>query len=150
MRIGDACQSGKVLDFFEADDGRGVWTIKERSQLRKQWRWVRRAPVIVQIITALFALTWFMLWFFATWLVVGGLTVATGGDRRTCDRTCDRRTCDSLLASSPLPGPPSNSFGDPRLEPRQRASEIFLARLLGHGFTAHRLEEGGREAHGRR
>jgi hypothetical protein len=75
MRIGDACQSGKVLDFFEADDGRGVWTIKERSQLRKQWRWVRRAPVIVQIITALFALTWFMLWFFATWLVVGGLTM---------------------------------------------------------------------------
>jgi hypothetical protein len=60
---------------FEADDGRGTWTIREHSQLKRQWRWVRRAPVIVQIIIGLFALTWFMVWFFATWLVVGGLTM---------------------------------------------------------------------------
>jgi hypothetical protein len=59
------------LEFEE--DRRGTWTIREHSQLKRQWRWVRRAPVIVQIIIALFALTWFMLWFFATWLVVGGL-----------------------------------------------------------------------------
>ena len=65
----------EVIDFFEADDRRGTWTIREHSQLRRQWRWVRRAPVIVQIIIALFALTWFMLWFFVTWLVVGGLTM---------------------------------------------------------------------------
>jgi uncharacterized membrane protein HdeD (DUF308 family) len=65
----------KVLDFFEVDDGRGVWTIREHSQLRKQWRWVRRAPVIVQIIIALFALTWFTICFSVSWLVVGGLTM---------------------------------------------------------------------------
>ena len=59
---------------FEADR-RGTWTVREHSQLKRQWRWVRRAPVIVQIIIALFALTWFMLWFFVTWLVVGGLTM---------------------------------------------------------------------------
>jgi hypothetical protein len=59
---------------FEADH-RGTWTVREHSQLKRQWRWVRRAPVIVQIIIGLFALTWFMLWFFATWLVVGGLTM---------------------------------------------------------------------------
>jgi uncharacterized membrane protein HdeD (DUF308 family) len=57
------------------DDGRGEWSNREHSQLKRQWRWVRRAPVIVQIIIALFALTWFMLWFFVTWLVVGGLTM---------------------------------------------------------------------------
>ena len=57
------------------DDGRSTWTIREHSQLKRQWRRVRRAPVIVQIIIALFALTWFMLWFFVTWLVVGGLTM---------------------------------------------------------------------------
>ena len=65
----------KVLDFFEDDDHRGTWTIREHSQLKRQWRWVRRAPVIVQIIIALFALTWFTVCFFATWLVVGGLTM---------------------------------------------------------------------------
>jgi hypothetical protein len=65
----------EVIDFFEADDHRGTWTIREHSQLKRQWRWVRRAPIMVQIIIALFALTWFMLWFFATWLVVGGLTM---------------------------------------------------------------------------
>jgi len=27
------------------------------------------------VIIALFAFTWFMLWFFVTWLVVGGLTM---------------------------------------------------------------------------
>jgi hypothetical protein len=58
---------------FDADDGRGVWTIREHSQLRRQWRAIHRMPVIVQIIIGLFALTWFMLWFFVTWLVVGGL-----------------------------------------------------------------------------
>jgi hypothetical protein len=57
------------------DDGRGEWSIPEHSQLKRQWRWVRRASVIVQIIIALFGPTWFMLWFFATWLVVGGLTM---------------------------------------------------------------------------
>jgi uncharacterized membrane protein HdeD (DUF308 family) len=65
----------KILDFFEDDDRRGTWTIREHSQLKRQWRWVRRAPVIVQIIIGLFALTWFMVCFFATWLVVGGLTM---------------------------------------------------------------------------
>jgi uncharacterized membrane protein HdeD (DUF308 family) len=65
----------KVLDFFEDDDRRGTWTIREHSQLKRQWRWVRRAPVIVQIIIGLFALTWFTVCFFATWLVVGGLTM---------------------------------------------------------------------------
>jgi hypothetical protein len=66
---------GPDVDFFEADDRRGTWTIREHSQLKRQWRWVRRAPVIVQIIIALFALTWFTVVFFATWLVVGGLTM---------------------------------------------------------------------------
>jgi uncharacterized membrane protein HdeD (DUF308 family) len=65
----------EVIDFFEADDRRGTWTIREHSQLKRQWRWVRRLPVLVQIIIGLFALTWFMLCFFATWLVVGGLTM---------------------------------------------------------------------------
>ena len=60
---------------FEADDRRGQWSIREHSQLKRQWRWVRRAPVIVQIIIALFALTWFTVVFFVTWLVVGGLTM---------------------------------------------------------------------------
>jgi hypothetical protein len=36
-------------------DRRGEWTIREHSQLKRQWRWVRRAPVLVQIIIALFA-----------------------------------------------------------------------------------------------
>jgi hypothetical protein len=61
----------RPLEFEE--DRRGAWTIKEHSQLRKQWRWVRRAPVIVQIIIALFALTWFTVVFFVTWLVTGAL-----------------------------------------------------------------------------
>jgi hypothetical protein len=56
------------LEFEE--DRRGTWTVREHSQLKRQWRWVRRAPVLVQIIIALFALTWFV-----TWLVVGGLTM---------------------------------------------------------------------------
>jgi len=59
----------------EADDRRGTWTVREHSQLKRQWRFVRRLPVIVQVIIALFAFTWFMLWFFVTWLVVGGLTM---------------------------------------------------------------------------
>jgi hypothetical protein len=59
---------------FEADH-RGTWTVREHSQLKRQWRSVRRAPVIVQIIIALFALTWFTVVFFVTWLVVGGLTM---------------------------------------------------------------------------
>jgi hypothetical protein len=67
------------LEFEE--DRRGTWKIRDastsaqHSQFKRQWRWVRRMPVLVQIIIALFALTWFMLWFFATWLVVGGLTM---------------------------------------------------------------------------
>jgi hypothetical protein len=71
----------KALDFFEDDDRRGTWTIREhperssKGQFKRQWRWVRRAPVIVQIIIGLFALTWFMVCFFASWLVIGGLTM---------------------------------------------------------------------------
>jgi hypothetical protein len=66
----------EVLDFFQPDDGRGTWTIREHSQLKRQWRAVRRMPVIVQIIIGLFALTWFVLVFCVTLLVVGGLTMA--------------------------------------------------------------------------
>jgi hypothetical protein len=70
-----AALAGIELEPLEAEKHRGTWTIREHSQLKRQWRWVRRMPVLVQIIIALFALTWFMLWFFATWLVVGGLTM---------------------------------------------------------------------------
>jgi hypothetical protein len=45
------------------------------SRLRRQWRFIRSLPIIVQIILTLFALTWFVLVFSVTWLVVGGLTV---------------------------------------------------------------------------
>ena len=65
----------EAIDFFQADDHRGAWTIKEHSQLKRQWRAVRRMPVIVQIIIGLFALTWFTLCFCVTLLVVGGLTM---------------------------------------------------------------------------
>jgi len=45
---------------FEADDRRGTWTVREHSQLKRQWRFVRRLLVIVQVIIALFALWWFV------------------------------------------------------------------------------------------
>jgi hypothetical protein len=64
-----------TLDFFEADDGRGTWTVREHSRLRRQWRFVRSLPGIVQFILALFALSWFTVVFFVSWLVVGGLTM---------------------------------------------------------------------------
>ncbi len=57
------------------DDRRGTWSIREHSQLKRQWRFVRRLPVIVQFILALFAAWWFTFVFFVTWLVVGGLTM---------------------------------------------------------------------------
>jgi hypothetical protein len=63
------------VDFFEADDHRGTWAIREHSQLKRQWRFIRRLPVMVQIIIAQFALTWFVFVFCLTWLVVGGLTM---------------------------------------------------------------------------
>jgi hypothetical protein len=49
--------------------------IREHSRLRRQWRFIRSLPIIVQIILALFALTWFVLVFSVTRLVVGGLTM---------------------------------------------------------------------------
>lgn len=67
--------ANEVIDFFQADGGGGEWTIKEHSQLKRQWRFIRRLPWIVQFILALFALTWFTVVFFVTWLVVGGLTM---------------------------------------------------------------------------
>jgi uncharacterized membrane protein HdeD (DUF308 family) len=66
-----------TIDFFEADNRRGEWTIREHSQLRRQWRWMRKLPGIVQVILALFALEWFTVVAFVTWLVVGGLTMPT-------------------------------------------------------------------------
>ena len=78
---------------FEADR-RGAWTVCEHSQLKRQWRWVRRAPVLVQIIIALFALTWFMLWFFVTWLVVGGLMIMPAhGDSIAGQRNAEIAFC---------------------------------------------------------
>src|SRR5258708_19205974 len=68
---------------FEADR-RGAWTIKEhpehssKGQLKRQWRFVRRMPVIVQIIIGLFALTWFTLVFCVTLVVLGGPTLPPG------------------------------------------------------------------------
>ena len=64
-----------VVNFFEADDHRGAWTIREHSRLKRQWRFVRKLPYIVQFILFLFALTWFVLVSFVSWLVVGGLTM---------------------------------------------------------------------------
>jgi hypothetical protein len=61
---------------LDAENDRGTWTIRGRSQLKRQWRAIRRMPVIVQIIIGLFALTWFTLVFCVTLLVVGGLTMA--------------------------------------------------------------------------
>jgi len=49
--------------------------IREHSQFKRQWRFVRRLPVIVQIILALFALEWFVFCFFVSWLVTGALAM---------------------------------------------------------------------------
>jgi hypothetical protein len=54
-------------------DRRGEWTVREHSQLKRQWRFVRKLPYIVQFILFLFALTWFTICFFVSWLVTGGL-----------------------------------------------------------------------------
>ena len=70
-----AALAGIELEPLEAENHRGTWTVREHSQLKRQWRFVRRMPVIVQIIIALFALTWFTLVFCVTLLVVGGLTM---------------------------------------------------------------------------
>jgi hypothetical protein len=41
-----------ILDFFPADEiDPRTWTILEHSQLKRQWRTIRRMPVIVQIIS---------------------------------------------------------------------------------------------------
>lgn len=65
-----------ILDFFPADEiDERTWTIREHSSLQRQWRAVRRMPIIVQVIIGLFALTWFTLVFCVTWLIVGGLTM---------------------------------------------------------------------------
>jgi hypothetical protein len=65
-----------ILDFFPADEiDPRTWTFREHSRWRRQWRIVRRLPIIVQVIIALFALWWFTAVFFATWLVVGAATM---------------------------------------------------------------------------
>jgi hypothetical protein len=65
-----------ILDFFPRDeiDDR-TWTIREHSRLRKQWRAIRRLPVIVQILLALGVLAYVDIVATITWLVVGGLTM---------------------------------------------------------------------------
>jgi len=71
-----------ILHFLPADeiDGR-TWTIRDastsaqHSPLRRHWRFVRRLPVIVQVIVALFVLTWFVVCMCAGWLVTGALTM---------------------------------------------------------------------------
>ena len=64
-----------VIDIFEADDGRGVWSISEHSRWRRQWRAVRRLPIILQILLLLAWLELVATGTFVAWLVVGGLTM---------------------------------------------------------------------------
>ncbi len=61
----------EVMDFFEADDGRGTWTIREHSAWRRQWLFVRRVPIIVKIILFLFWLEFTVALTFIMWLVIG-------------------------------------------------------------------------------
>jgi hypothetical protein len=65
-----------ILDFLPADeiDGR-TWTIREHSPLRRQWRFIRRLPGIVQVIVMLFVLAYALIVGFAAWLVTGALTM---------------------------------------------------------------------------
>jgi hypothetical protein len=63
----------RVLDFDRADDGRGEWTIREHSRFKRQWRALRRAPALIQIIVGLFAFEWFACVFFAAWLAATAL-----------------------------------------------------------------------------
>jgi hypothetical protein len=71
---GEMTRRPRTLDFFEADDGR-VWTIRDHSRLKRQWRFVRKLPDVVQFILLLFALTWFVLVASVSWLVTGALTM---------------------------------------------------------------------------
>jgi hypothetical protein len=65
----------EVIDFFEADDRRGEWSIREHSRLKRQWRWVRRLPIILQVLLALGVLAYVDIVATISWLVVGGLTM---------------------------------------------------------------------------
>jgi hypothetical protein len=66
-------QKRRPLDF--EDDGRGTWTVKEHSGFKRQWRFVRSLPYIVQFIILQFALAWFTICLFVSWLVIGTLTM---------------------------------------------------------------------------
>src|SRR5260370_18636470 len=66
-----AALAGIELEPLEAEQHRGSWTVREHSQLRRQWRFVRRLPIILQIILALFWLT-FVAIMTGVFLLVGG------------------------------------------------------------------------------
>jgi hypothetical protein len=53
---------------LDAENYRGTWTIREHSAWRRQWRWLRRQPVIVQMIVGVFAAQWFVVVAFVSWL----------------------------------------------------------------------------------
>ena len=53
-----------IVDFFEADDRRGVWTIREHS------RW-QRLPLIVKLIVAVLGFELVAIVAFIAWLVIG-------------------------------------------------------------------------------
>lgn len=50
-------------------------------------------------------------------------------DSRTCDRTCDSHTCDRThpRLAAPFPGATAYTKRFPRLRPRQRLGEVFIA-----------------------
>jgi len=66
-----------ILDFFPRDEiDPRIWTIREHSQLKQQWRAIRRLPVILQIILFQLWLSFVVIGAFVLWLIIGGLTMA--------------------------------------------------------------------------
>ena len=65
-----------ILDFFPRDeiDDR-TWSIREHSRWPKQWRFIRRLPIIVQLILLLFVLAYVDVVATVTWIAIGALTM---------------------------------------------------------------------------
>jgi hypothetical protein len=60
---------GPDVDFFEADDRRGTWSVREHSQLRQEWRerwgYIRRRPIMSSVVMLIFVLELMtMFWLF--------------------------------------------------------------------------------------
>ncbi len=83
-----------ILDFFPRDevDDR-TWSIREHSQLRRQWRFIRKLPYIVQFLLFVGWLSFVTIGAFIMWLVLGALTMPAHADSIERQRNAEIAFC---------------------------------------------------------